>query len=269
MSNPVEQLLSDCIVIDTETTSLDFKEAEVIQYAGDNVISILERFAENGHVGAVPAQFYKPDSPVTAETSSITTITNRMVDGSPNFKDCTAEVQKQINAYKYMVAHNSYYDEGVFKAHGISFPKTICTMRFAKKLYKDDVNITKHNLSFLRYALDLPIPDDVPAHLADADVLVAALLFVRLVEDAITAGHLDVAAGNLGEQITDWLDQPVIITIMPFGKHKGKKLTEVPIDYWQWALENFNSLNEEDSAYDKDFAASVTQAIEAILEDQS
>ena len=149
----------------------------------------------------------------------------------------------------------------------MKFPQTICTMRFAKKLYKDDVNITKHNLSFLRYALDLPIPDDVPAHLADADVLVTTMLFARLVEDAIVSGDLDVEAGDLGGQITAWLDKPVIIKVMSFGKHKGKKLVEVPIDYWQWALENFNSLNEEDSAFDKDFAASVTLAIEAILED--
>ena len=53
---------------------------------------------------------------------------------------------------------------------------------------------------------------------------------------------------------------------MPFGKHKGKKFTEVPISYWQWALDNFDSLNEKDSAYDKDFARSVTVAIEKILE---
>lgn len=52
MSNPLEQLLAESIVIDTETTSLDFKEAEVIQYAGDSVINILERYAADGHKGA-------------------------------------------------------------------------------------------------------------------------------------------------------------------------------------------------------------------------
>lgn len=265
MSNPVEQLLTECIVIDTETTSLDFKQAEVIQYAGDSVINILERYAENGHKGAVPAQFFTTETPITPETSSITTITGRMVAGSPKFAEKASEIEGNINAHRYMVAHNSYYDEGIFKVQGVKFPQTICTMRFAKKLYKDDVNITKHNLSFLRYALDLPIPDDVPAHLADADVLVTTLLFVRLVEDAIAAGQLD-ATQDLGDQITAWLNKPVIITIMPFGKHKGKKLTEVPNDYWMWAMDNFNSLNEEDSAYDKDFAASVNLAIEEVLE---
>lgn len=266
MSNPVEDLLNECIVIDTETTSLDFKEAEVIQYAGDSVINILERYAADGHEGAVPAQFFTTDNPITAETSSITTITNRMVKGSPKFSEKKDEIEEDINSHRYMVAHNSYYDEGIFRTQGLKFPQTICTMRFAKKLYKDDVNITKHNLSFLRYALDLPIPDDVPAHLADADVLVTTLLFVRLVEDAIAAGKLD-ATQDLGEQITEWLDKPVVITIMPFGKHKGQKMVDVPISYWQWGLENFNSLDEEDSAFDRDFAASVTLAIEAILED--
>lgn len=267
MSNPIEQLLSESIVIDTETTSLDFKEAEIIQYAGDSAMKIIERFAEHGFEGAVPAQFFTAEKPITPETSSITTITNRTVEGCPKFSERQEVTESYINGFKYMVAHNSYYDEGVFKSYGMKFPQTICTMRFAKKLYKDDINITKHNLSFLRYALDLPIPDDVPAHLADADVLVTTMLFARLVEDAIVSGDLDVEAGDLGGQITAWLDKPVIIKVMSFGKHKGKKLVEVPIDYWQWALENFNSLNEEDSAFDKDFAASVTLAIEAILED--
>jgi DNA polymerase III epsilon subunit-like protein len=266
MSNPIEQLLNESIVIDTETTSLDFKKAEVIQYAGDRAMSIIERFATNGVENAVPAQFFTAENPITAETSSITTITNRMVEGSPKFTERLDVTESYINEFRYMIAHNAYYDEGVFKAHGMKLPKSICTMRFAKKLYKDDVNITKHNLSFLRYALDLPIPDDTPAHLADADVLVTTLLFARLIEDAIAAGELD-DTSDLGEQITAWLDQPVIITIMPFGKHKGTKLVDVPISYYQWALENFNSLDEEDSAYDKDFAASITQAIEVILGD--
>lgn len=268
MTNPIEDLFLEAYVLDTETTSLDFKEAEVIQFAGDSAMSILEKLAVEDYDNAVPVQFYTPDTPITPKISSITTITNRMVAGSPRFKDEMKQVESEINKHRYIIAHNAYYDEGVLgKAHGLKLPNSICTMRFAKKLYKDDTNISEYNLSFLRYALDLPIPDDIPAHLANADVMVTTLLFAKLVEDAISQNILDLEAGELGEQLVSWLDKPVIITIMPFGKHKGKKLTEVPVDYWMWALDNFNSLNEEDSAYDKDFAASVTKAIEVILGD--
>jgi DNA polymerase III epsilon subunit-like protein len=141
-------------------------------------------------------------------------------------------------------------------------------MRFAKKLYKDNVDISEFNLTFLRYALDLPIPDHIRAHLAHEDAMVTALLFIRLVDDAVHAGIIDPAAGDVGGQIVSWLDQPIIIETMQFGKHKGKKLTEVPLDYWQWAMDNMNSLNEEHPGFDADFAASVTIAIEEILENQ-
>ena len=268
MTNSIEDLFQKSIVIDFETTSIDFREAEVIQYAGDNVIAILEKAAENGYDAAVDYQFYRPDEPVTPKISSVTCITNRMLEGMPQFKDHQSKIEEQINEYKYLIAHNAYYEEGVLKTHGMKFPQTICTMRFARKLYKDNEDVSEFNLTFLRYALDLPIPDEIRAHLAHEDTMVTALLFIRLVEDAIAAGVLDISVGaaTLGEQIVDWLEQPIITKTMSFGKHKGKKLTEVPIDYWQWALDNMNSLDEEHPGFDRDFAASVTLAVEAILD---
>ncbi len=266
MTNSIEDLYQNSIVIDFETTSLDFREAEIIQYAGDNVIAILEQAALNGYDDAVTYQFYKPDEPVTPKISSVTCITNRMLQGMPRFKDHQEEVERQLNNHKYLIAHNAYYEEGVLKSHGMSFPKTICTMRFSRKLYKDREDITEHNLTFLRYALDLPVPDEIRAHLAHEDAMVTALLFIRLVDDAVHAGIIDPDAESVGEQIVNWLDEPIITETMPFGKHKGKKLTEVPIDYWQWAIQKMDSLNEDNPAFDRDFAASVTLAIEEILE---
>ena len=268
MTNAIEDLFSESIVIDFETTSLDFREAEIIQYAGDNVIAILEQAALNGYDDAATYQFYKPDEPVTPKISSVTCITNRMLEGMPRFKDHQDKVEEEINEYKYLVAHNAYYEEGILKSHGMKFPKTICTMRFARKLYKGREDISEHNLTFLRYALDLPIPDHIRAHLAHEDAMVTALLFIRLVDDAIHAGIIDPGAGSLGEQIVNWLDEPIITETMPFGKHKGKKLTEVPLDYWHWALDKMDSLNEENPAYDRDFSASVILAVEAILDGQ-
>jgi exodeoxyribonuclease X len=164
-----------------------------------------------------------------------------------------------------MIAHNAYYDDRIFKEHELITPKSICTMRLSRKLLADDENIEEHTLSYLRYALDLPIPDDIPAHLADADVMVTALLFVHLVGIAQAQGIVD-DNSDIGEQLIEYLEAPVITTIMPFGKHKGTKLTEVPLSYWHWATANVDSLNEENPAYDKDFAASVDSAIEEILE---
>lgn len=264
MTDPLTAFLQETLVLDTETTSLDFKEAEVIQFASSDVLHVLSVIADETY--DIPNSFHKPKKSISPEISAITSITNRMVSGSTDFKDNLKAVQKEFDRYKYFVAHNAYYDSGVLNAHELDLPTSICTMRLAKKIFADSEDVTAFNLQYLRYALDLPISDTLPAHLADADVMVTGILFYTLVEIAMTNGNISVEDGNIGEQLVNWLAEPVITTIMPFGKHKGKKFVEVPISYWQWALNNFDSLNEEDTAYDKDFAASVTIAIEEILE---
>ena len=263
MTDFMTKLLQDCLVVDTETTSLDFRKAEVIQYASQDVLGVLETIGSESY--DVPNDFYKPAEPISAKISSITTITNRMVEGCVNFKETLEDVQAEFDRFPYMIAHNAYYDDRIFVEHDLNTPTNICTMRLSRKLLVDDANIEEHTLSYLRYALDLPIPDDIPAHLADADVMVTALLFVHLVGIAQERGIID-DNSDIGEQLIAYLEAPVIVTIMPFGKHKGTKLAEVPLSYWHWAVKNVDSLNDENPAYDKDFAASVDSAIEEILE---
>jgi len=263
MTDYITKLLEEALVVDTETTSLDFREAEVIQYASEDALSVLKTIADEEY--DVSADFYKPVKPISAKISSITTITNRMVADSIDFKETLPDVQAEFDRFPYMVAHNAYYDDRIFTEHGLNTPTNICTLRLSRKLLADDPNIEEHTLSYLRYALDLAIPDDIPAHLADADVMVTALLLAHLIELAIEQDIIGLDS-DIGEQLITYLAAPVVIKIMPFGKHKGKKLTEVPISYWQWAMDKMDSLNEEDPAYDKDFAASVSSAVEEILE---
>ena len=263
MTDFMTKLLQDCLVVDTETTSLDFRKAEVIQYASQDVLGVLETISDESF--DVPNEFYKPTTPISAKISSITTITNRMVDDCINFKDTLKDVQAEFDKFSYMIAHNAYYDARIFKEYDLKTPTNICTLRLSRKLLADDTSIEEHTLSYLRYALDLPIPDDIPSHLADADVMVTALLFVHLVGVAQSQGIID-DNSDIGEQLITYLEAPVITTIMPFGKHKGAKLTEVPVSYWHWAVANMDSLNEKNPAYDKDFASSVDSAISEILE---
>jgi hypothetical protein len=32
---------------------------------------------------------------------------------------------------------------------------------------------------------------------------------------------------------------------MPFGKHKGELLAEIPVDYLQWVISNLDSISDE------------------------
>lgn len=254
----IKEFLQTCRIFDTETTSLDFRDAEIIQLATVDYVA--------GQAWAVTYnQFFKPSKPISPEISAITYITNRMVANSPSFSEEKGAAQKMLSDKSFLVAHNAFYDEKVLRHHGVCHSPILCTMRMAKKLYESDPTITAYNLSYLRYALDLPIDDNMIAHRADDDSYVTAVLFEHLVDIAIEQWHIK-PDGDIGQQLIEWLAEPIITHTMPFGKHKGQPMQSVPLSYWQWALETLPSLNENEMEYDRDFAASVAYAVEKIFE---
>lgn len=263
------KLFEEALVLDTETTSLDFKVAEVIEYSSASVLTVVEEVTNE--TLNIPTELYNPSSPILPEVSAITNISNRMIEKQAigPFTDHLDVIQKELDDHKYYIAHNAFYDTNVLEGVGLKMSKQLCTMRLAKKLYADDPAITGYGLAYLRYALDLPVPEDTIGHRANADVMMTGLLFVQLLAKAIELGVVDAEADDLGEQLVEYLAAPVIITKMPFGKHKGQLLTEVPISYWQWALENMDSLQEDKPEYDKDFATSVEKAVQEIFDKQS
>ena len=269
MTDNITKLFEEALVLDTETTSLDFKVAEVIEYSSASVLDIVEEVTNE--TLNIPTELYNPTDPIKPEVSAITNISNRMIerDAIGPFTDHLDTIQKELDSFKYYIAHNAFYDSNVLEGVGLKMPQQLCTMRLAKKLYADDNDITGYGLAYLRYALDLPVPEDTIGHRANADVMMTGLLFVQLVAKAAELGVIDAEADDLGAELIEYLAAPVIITKMPFGKHKGQPLNKVPISYWQWALENMDSLQEDKPEYDKDFAASVEKAIEQIFEEQN
>jgi exodeoxyribonuclease X len=266
--NTIEQLFEQSLIFDLETTSLDFRVAEVIQMATvERLVSAKSSNANGSPVWAVQYDsFFCPSEPISPEISAITGITNRMVEGYPSFMSQFDLIQETLLSKPYIIAHNSFYDEKIITKHGLATQNMLCTMRMAKKIYNDDVKVTAYNLPYLRYALDLPIDDSFVAHRADADAYMTAILFEHLVNKAVELWYIDPAKGPLGDQLLKWLDQPIIMHKMPFGKHKGKNMQDVPLDYWQWALETMDSLQEDKPEYDRDFSASVVYAVEQIFE---
>jgi exodeoxyribonuclease X len=79
----------------------------------------------------------------------------------------------------------------------------------------------------LRYAL--PIPDCTnrrfdPPHRALPDALVTTeILKILLSLQSV-------------ETLVQWTNEPTIFTRLPFGKHKGQLLADVPADYFAWLL---------------------------------
>ncbi|WAH37256.1 putative quorum-sensing-regulated virulence factor [Alicyclobacillus dauci] len=38
---------------------------------------------------------------------------------------------------------------------------------------------------------------------------------------------------------------PIPIEVMPFGKHKGARMDEIPVSYFGWALQNMTELDSD------------------------
>jgi DNA polymerase III epsilon subunit-like protein len=264
-----ETFLKSITVLDTETTNLYPEQAEIVEIAGARY---------NGQEWLVSSMLLGAVNGIPPEASAKNNISNRMIEGLPTFNQSTSQV-KSIFSWdnsRYFVAHNCKYDQTVLAtawlACGSENDATvaldqknwICTYRLAKKLLDFDFGNMQYNLSYLRYKFDLPVPDDTTVHRAGADTLVCAILFEFLVDYALALDKV-VDGENLGDQLHALCWDPIPITVWPFGKNKGKKLSEIPTDYYVWAMENMDALNEDKSGYDADLAASVAAELETRL----
>lgn len=262
-------MFKNLILIDTETTGVDPENDRVIEFAAG---------ISTGDLEFKPIQeFIYPGSDVSASVSAFTHISNRMLAGAPNFASAAEFIldTMKFDHDAFYVAHNADFDrrmlETEFKRLGVpeeimGFLKKdrwICTQRLAKRWLKvDPENETKlgYGLQYLRYFLELPVPDDLPPHRADSDVIVLGELVRYLIEFGIENNLVD--PDRLFESLVNESWDLLPVTEFPFGKHKGKKLSDIPGDYFMWALENMDALKEGGPNFNTDLFRSIELEIE-------
>lgn len=261
-----KSLLESVVILDTETTNLVPEKAEIVELATAKFIND-DWQIETLLMGA--------NNPIPPEASAKNHISNRMISGLPRFQDQLNKIDSMLDIaqVKYLVAHNSKYDQKVLETAWTTSQKSqqaamakstdqwICTHRLAKKLLDFDFNDMQYNLSYLRYKLDLPVPDDMGSHRAGADTLTCALLFEFLVEYAIATNKVQ-DNSDLGTQLHSLCWDTIHIKTWPFGKHKGKPLNSIETDYYQWAIDNLDALKDSSPSYDRDLAESVAAELE-------
>lgn len=255
--NNKEEFLQECLILDTETNSDDYKVAEIVE--SGFVIR------EDGN-WTIFQELHKPvERPIPAKVESICYITNKMVEDKPHFVDNKEVFQEVINGYSsgYLVAHNHFYDMRVLARHGVDTSKHnwICTWRMAKKLFNGVDTITESGLPYLRFALELDVPIDMYCHRAGNDSFITAKLLEVFVELMEESGLIDKEL-PYGPQIAEWASGPIIYERMPFGKHKGELMTSIPLSYWQWGMKNTDWFNEDADNFDPDLMASIHKAME-------
>lgn len=233
------------VFLDTETTGLtDY----------DRLCQLAYKVEEEIH-----NELYKPPVEINIEAMAVHHITNDDVADKPAFKESKdyEKIKKMLESSSHvMVCHNVPYDEKMLIREGITPKKTLCTLKVARHLLKDDKKIKKFNLQHLRFALDIDVKDAV-AHDAWGDIVILEELFEKLVEIATAKSVAWCEAKGLPamtrNQVIERMMEicnapPAPIDTMPFGKYQGQKLKDcVPSDtrYFNWLLKEKGSTSDD------------------------
>jgi DNA polymerase-3 subunit epsilon len=204
------------IYYDTETTGVRSDKDRIIEIAAFDPVDNREF-----------VHFINPGIPIPPEATAIHNITDAMVKEASGF----GEVMLQFIAFcpekTVLIAHNNDAFDKPFlhaesKRAGVSLPayEYLDTLKWARK-YRPD--LPRHTLQSLRETYGIAANQ---AHRALDDVIVLHRVFSRMIDDIPI------------DTVLQLLLKPRMIHRMPFGKHQGKTLEEVPKHYIHWLAEN-------------------------------
>ena len=207
---------TDFICLDVEATGL-CKET-------DRVIEVAAALFRQGTVLEEYDSLINPTCPIPAASQAIHNITDSMVQGQP----LIAEILPRLHAFvgnRIIIGHGIQFDIDMlnkeaersglplrFGEHG-----SIDTLRLAR-LYGESPS---NSLTVLRQHFNI---ESEGAHRALSDVHVNCQVFQKLTSQFRSV-----------EQIHQTLSKPILMKNMPLGKHKGRPMKELPLDYLRWA----------------------------------
>lgn len=164
-----------------------------------------------------------PGCPISAESMEFHHITDEMVADKPKIDEILPQVVKMIKNYP-IVGHGIKLDIA-FLEHACKKARIpaswnnpqIDTLRLARLYGESPLN----GLDPLRRHFGIA---EEGAHRAMSDVRVNIEVFKRLTTQF-----------NKTEEILERLKKPIEMKRMPLGKHKGRLLRDIPVEYLRWA----------------------------------
>ena len=203
--------MNNTIIFDTEATGI--KEPILIEAAWVELESFAPFTFTNPFV-----QRYNPEKPIALGALA----THHIMD--EELVDCPLAASFTLPEHvDYIIGHNVDFDWGVI---GKPEVKRVCTLSLARKLWP---NLDSHSQSALLYYLERNTAREQlrNAHSALIDVGICAAIL----------NHICQQLGiNAVEALYAESEKARIPTTMPFGKHKGSLLADVPSDYKAWLL---------------------------------
>lgn len=203
---------------DTETTGVRSEVDRIIE------IAVYDPELDRSFVS-----FVKPDIPIPPDASAVHGITDEMVADADDWGVVGQKLIEFCSGDVMLVAHNNdnfdiKFLQAEFKRFDTEMPqwKFFDTLKWARRYRKD---LPRHSLQFLREIYGFP-PNN--AHRALDDVIILYKVYCALVDDlpADTVWDLIYSQSQINAESS--------VTRMPFGKHQGKALKDVPKSYVRW-----------------------------------
>lgn len=201
------------LVIDTETDQ--GRDPRPIQVATINVATGYEwmKYFNSG----------RPISPVVIKVHGIT---DEDVAGLERFE------LEQFELPAYLIGHNVRFD---WRVIGSPSTKLICTVRLARAAFPEWSAYSQSKCIEQLLGNSEASKMTIAAHDALGDARMCYLLYQACCERLEIAPTDFAAAHAISNKATP-------VSKMPFGKHKGKAIKDVPISYVSWMLGNIHNM---------------------------
>lgn len=200
------------IFYDTETTGIRAEKDRIVEIAAYD--PALDRTFE---------MLVNPRCPIPAEASNVHNISDEMVAEAPTFDIVGQEFIKFCEGDVVLVAHNNdnfdyHFLKNEFERNNVAMPqwKFMDSLKWARRYRKD---LPRHTLQFLREIYGI---ESNNAHRALDDVVVLHKVFSYMTDDLSV------------DEVYALLCKPREIHHMPFGKHQGMPLQNLPKSYVTW-----------------------------------
>jgi len=227
------------ILFDTETTGAQEE---------DRIIQVGAMIVDTKGEVEVFDELCSTELPIKIEAMAVHGITPNLIEGKGLFTETNfyKTLQSLNSQENFLIAHNMPFDMGMIEKEGfVSELRIIDTLRVAKHLLSEQKSKA---LQYLRYALELYKEEQaeadkykitIKAHDAIGDVLVMKLLLSKLV----TLAKEQFPEDNPMVKMEELTKTPIFIETFAFGKHKGKKVSDVcdsDMGYLNWMQKNMD-----------------------------
>jgi len=206
------------IVIDFETTGLKpgFRPVEIAWLEFDDEFNILNSVSS----------LINPQIEIERGAQAVHGISPEMVQNAPTLDEFIVGVHGDPfrRSEVLVVAHNAKFDFPIVVPF-CGQATRLCTLELAWAIYPEAPN---HKLNTLANFCGL---DKVPNHRALDDIETCFALLQ----------HFANKTNNSLLELLKFSQDFEAISIMPFGKHKGSAIRDLPDDYKKWLFENFES----------------------------